>query len=64
MSLHNGLDTVSIISYGVYTKTYGSTEQKYVNNLYSSFGLFEDAPDILLLVFRGLSKLGLSMTLG
>ena len=44
MSLHNGLDTIAIISNGVYSKTYGSTGQKYICNLFASFGFLEDAP--------------------
>ncbi len=44
MSLHNGLDTVAIISDGVWTKTYGSTAPGNIANLFSSYGYFEDAP--------------------
>lgn len=46
MSLHNGLDTVGIVSGGVYSVTYGSTGQKFINNLYASLGFLEDAPDV------------------
>lgn len=44
MSLHSGLDTVAIATAGLFSKTYGSTGQKYINNLYASLGLLEDAP--------------------
>jgi len=64
MSLHNGIDIVSIISCGIYTETYGSATQKNICNLYASLGLYEDAPDIELIEFlRGLMKLGLSLSL-
>ena len=44
MSLHNGLDTVAIISHGIYTKTYASAGLKNICNLFTSFGFLEDAP--------------------
>ena len=44
MSLHNGLDTVSIASLGLYTKTYGSSNQVNINSLFASLGLLETAP--------------------
>lgn len=47
MSLHSGLDTVSIISGGVFTKTYGSSAAANIANLYASRGYFEDAPNVL-----------------
>lgn len=46
MSLHNGIDTVAVATLGVYSETYGSTAQANINNLYASFGLLEDAPNI------------------
>lgn len=65
MSLHNGIDTVAIVSYGVYTETYGSATQKNICNLYSSLGLFEDAPEeaIAEALAKGLLQLGLSLTM-
>ncbi len=44
MSLHAGIDTVGIISHGVFTKTYGVGEEGNVANIYASFGYLEDAP--------------------
>ena len=45
MSLHAGLDTVGIISHGVYTKTYGVGEEANVASIYASFGYIEDASE-------------------
>ena len=45
MSLHNGIDTVAIATIGTFTKTYGSSAPGNIANLFTSFGLFEDAPD-------------------
>ena len=47
MALRNGLDTVSIISNGVYTETYGSGSAANIANLYASRGYLEDAPNVL-----------------
>ena len=44
MSLHGGLDTVGIISHGVYTETYGVAEEGNVANVYTSLGFLEAAP--------------------
>ncbi len=44
MSLHGGLDTVSISTFGVFSKTYGSTNLKLRCNLFASLGFLEDAP--------------------
>jgi len=46
MSLHSGLDTVGIITGGVFSKTYGAGEEANLANLYSSRGLLEDAPNV------------------
>ena len=46
MSLHNGIDTVSIASLGDYTETYGSGAPGNIANLSASFGLLEDAPNV------------------
>ena len=46
MSLHSGLDTVSIISHGTYTETYGSAAPANIANLYASLGYLEDAPNV------------------
>ena len=43
MSLHNGIDAVSFVSYGLYTETYASTGAA-VNSLFVSLGMLEDAP--------------------
>lgn len=52
MTLHAGLDTVAIISYGVFTKTYGSSAPANIANLYVSRGLFEDAPNITIMIIN------------
>ena len=44
MSLHNGIDTIGVLSYGVFSKTYGVGEEGNTANIYSSLGYFEDAP--------------------
>lgn len=44
MGLHLSLDTVAIISRGVYTETYGSSNKSRIANLYASLGYLEDAP--------------------
>lgn len=43
MSLHNGIDTVAFVSLGLYTKTYGASEQSNINSLFVSLGLLEEA---------------------
>ena len=43
MSLHAGIDTVGIISHGVFTKTYGVGEEGNIASIYASFGYLEDA---------------------
>ena len=48
MSLHSGIDTVAVISTGIFTKTYGSTSPANIANLYASLGLLEDAPNIFI----------------
>lgn len=47
MSLHSGIDTVAIITGGSFTKTYGASNPANIANLYTSRGLFEDAPNVL-----------------
>jgi len=54
MSLHNGLDTVGIISFGVHSKTYGASDPGNNANLFSSLGYLEDAPDAVVIIFRAL----------
>ncbi len=44
MSLQNGIDTVSYISFGVFSLTFGSTDGGNIASLHASFGLLEDAP--------------------
>ena len=46
MSLDSGLDTVGIISGGVFSKTFGVGEEGNLANLYASRGLLEDAPNV------------------
>lgn len=46
MSLHEGLDTCAIISYGVFTKNYGAAAPAAIANLYASLGFMEDAPNV------------------
>jgi len=43
MSLHSGIDTVGFVSSGLFTKTFGLTEQANINNLFVSLGLLEGA---------------------
>lgn len=45
MSLHSGIDTCAFVSFGLFTKNYGSTAQANINNLFASLGLLEDAPE-------------------
>lgn len=45
MSLHAGLDTVAIITGGVFTKTYGASAKGAIANLFTSRGWLEDAPN-------------------
>lgn len=60
MSLHNGIDTISIVSRGVWSKTYTSAQLATRLNLYVSFGLSETLPAFILRrILRGLSRLGL-----
>lgn len=47
MSLHAGIDTVAFVSSGLFTKTYGASEQANINSLYVSRGLLEKAPNPL-----------------
>ena len=44
MSLHNGIDTVSIITHGVWSKTYGAANGGNIASLHASFGMLETAP--------------------
>ena len=55
MSLFNGIDTVSFVSLGLYTKTFGAAtptieggrpyvSQASINSLFISLGLLEGAP--------------------
>lgn len=46
MSLHSGIDTVAIISFGDFTKTYGASAPANIANLYVSEGYLEDAPNV------------------
>ena len=73
MSLWNGLDTVSWVSLGLYSETYGSTDQANLNILFASLGLLEEEvvnPDLLAGRIRSIrnqgphSKFGMSNTVG
>ena len=46
MSLHEGIDTVSWVSLGLYSKTYGDGEQANLNSLFVSLGLLETATSV------------------
>jgi len=54
MSLHNGLDTVGVISFGAHSKTYGSLDPGNNANLFSSLGYLEDAPNAAVIIFAAL----------
>jgi len=54
MSLHNGLDTVGVISFGAHSKTYSSLNPGNNANLFSSLGYLEDAPNAAAIVFAAL----------
>lgn len=50
MSLHNGIDTVAMISFGVYSMTYGLADKDNRADLHISFGLLENVPSTRLRV--------------
>ncbi len=52
MSLHSGLDTVGIITDGVWTKTYGSGSAGNIANLFASDGYLEDAPNLTIKIIN------------
>lgn len=56
MSLHAGIDTVAWVSMGLFTKTYGASEQANINSLYVSLGLLEKAPEPAEVVKGGFLK--------
>ena len=45
MSLHGGIDTVAIASFGVYSDTYGDGEGGSIATLFVSRGLMEEASE-------------------
>lgn len=65
MALHNGIDTVAIATFGVYTETYGVGEEGNIANLHASFGYLEDAPDLTSVIdHKGwLYRMGMNPTL-
>jgi hypothetical protein len=67
MSLHEGIDTVALATVGTFSMTYGNAEGNNRANLYSTWGLIEDAVDRTLLAVaaavKGLRRLGLSLRL-
>jgi hypothetical protein len=52
MSLHDGIDTVAIVSGGVFTETYGASHKSHIANLYASRGYMEDAPNTLIKIIN------------
>lgn len=63
MALQSGLDTVAIVSFGVYSETYGSGEGSNIANLVASFGYLEDAPNITSPIDKkGWYRIGMSLT--
>ena len=44
--LHNGIDTVAVISFGVFSLTYGLADKDNRADLHTSFGLLENAPNL------------------
>jgi hypothetical protein len=52
MALQNGIDTVSIATFGVYTETYGSGAPANIANLYASRGFLENAPNITIKIIN------------
>jgi len=42
MALHSGIDTIAIVSFGVYTETYDSEKPGNRANLFASRGFLED----------------------
>lgn len=63
VALHSGIDTIAAISRGVYSKTYGASAGGNIANLFVTFGLLEDAPDVELPASgsKGIRTLGLSL---
>ena len=73
MALHNGLDTVGIVSCGVWTKNYGSAQGANIASLFISYGLVEEfaAPvpkdflgNMLAVGHRGIRFLGAMLRIG
>ncbi len=58
MALHSGLDTVAIVSFGVFTKIYGAAEADNIADLHASRGYLEDAPLGVSVLGKGLSRFG------
>jgi len=52
MSLHGGLDTCAIISYGIHSKNYGAANKGAIANLYASRGFMEDAPNVAIKIIN------------
>jgi len=52
MALHSGIDTVAVVTGGVYTKTYGSSSLDNICNLFASYGLLESAPNTLIKIIN------------
>jgi hypothetical protein len=64
MSLHNGIDTVSYLTVGQYTKTYSSAVgQASMNVLFSSLGFLESASAAVVATLRGYIRMGLNLIL-
>jgi hypothetical protein len=52
MSLHAGLDTCAIISFGIFSKNYGQASPGAIANLYASLGYMEDAPNVAIKIIN------------
>jgi len=63
MSLHSGIDTVAIISHGVFSKTYSASAPAALAALYASFGYLEGLPQALgASSTEGLMRFGYNLT--
>jgi len=63
MALHNGIDTVAIVSFGVYSKVYGMADTDNIASLFASFGYLEDAPELGDVHKGFLYRLGMHLTM-
>jgi len=61
VGLHSGIDTVAFVSGGAYSETYGASAIANLTNLFCSYGLFEDAPDVAPAPVAGVAKVLLGL---